>query len=122
MPPCCSIWGWLEALAALHGEGRITEGAVTVDFYGARVDADRRLAGSPEYAPFIRLMGHVPRTEALKAQYDADLLLLLESPDPRARGVLTGKVFEYSASGNAASPHPQVTEPVTLPLNESYLR
>lgn len=89
----------LAALAALLNEGKIAEGEISVDFYGARIDPARRLAKNPQYAPFIRLMGHVPRAEALKAQQQADLLLLLESPDPRARGVLTGKVFEYIASG-----------------------
>jgi glycosyltransferase involved in cell wall biosynthesis len=89
----------LEALVELRSEEKIKNGDVTVDFYGARIDVARRLTKRVEYAPFIRLKGHVARAEALEAQQKADLLLLLGSPDPGARGVLTGKVFEYIASG-----------------------
>ena len=48
---------------------------------------------------YVVLHGHVSREKALEAQLSADLLLLLESPNPDARGVLTGKIFEYMASG-----------------------
>ena len=89
----------LEALAALHEKEKLAIGQVTVDFYGARVDLAKRLAQNPAYAPFIRLMGHVTRDEALLAQRSAGFLLLLESPAPEARGVLTGKLFEYMAAG-----------------------
>lgn len=89
----------LDALSALHSEGALDVGDVTVDFYGARVDLAKRLAQSPSYSPFIRLMGHVTRDEALEAQRSAGLLLLLESPAPEARGVLTGKLFEYMTAG-----------------------
>ena len=44
-------------------------------------------------------MGHVSREKALIAQREAGLLLLLESPAAEARGVLTGKLFEYIAAG-----------------------
>jgi len=41
----------------------------------------------------------VPRKIALKKQINASLLLLLESSDLSARGVVTGKIFEYITSG-----------------------
>lgn len=89
----------LRALVVLREQGKIQYGDVTVDFYGARIELARELAKHPDYSPFVRLIGHVPRDEALAAQQDANLLLILESPTPEARGVLTGKVFEYIASG-----------------------
>lgn len=89
----------LEALAKLRADGKIEDGAVTVDFYGSRVDPARKLSQDDRYKPFIRIMGHVPRDKALSAQCEADLLLLLESPAPEAQGVLTGKLFEYMAAG-----------------------
>ncbi|MBA4208076.1 MAG: hypothetical protein C0454_00925 [Parvibaculum sp.] len=89
----------LEALVKLKETGRIVEGDITVDFYGARVDVARQLARDPLFTPFIRLMGHVSRDDALAAQCQADLLLLLESSAPEARGTLTGKLFEYIAAG-----------------------
>ncbi len=89
----------LEALVKLDSENRLKKGSVTIDFYGARVDLVKRLAENRKYAPFIRLMGHVGRDEALSAQVSAGILLLLESPSPEARGVLTGKLFEYMTAG-----------------------
>lgn len=89
----------LDVLVSLHAEKQFEDGQVTVDFYGARIDLAKRLFQNPLYAPFIRLMGHVTRDEALSAQRSAGLLLLLESPAPEARGVLTGKLFEYITAG-----------------------
>jgi glycosyltransferase involved in cell wall biosynthesis len=89
----------LDALAGLCSQGKIDVGDVTIDFYGARVDLAKRLAEKSAYAPFIRLMGHVTRDEALFAQRSASLLLLLESSAAKARGVLTGKLFEYMTTG-----------------------
>ena len=39
------------------------------------------------------------RKESLEIQKKSDLLLFLEWNDPTARGVLTGKLFEYIVSG-----------------------
>lgn len=89
----------LDVLSKLYLKGDIDAGDVTIDFYGERVDLAKRLAGRADYAPFIRLMGHVSREKALIAQREAGLLLLLESPAAEARGVLTGKLFEYIAAG-----------------------
>ena len=89
----------LDALSELQDKGEIEHGEVTVDFYGDRVEVAIALAKKSEYAPFIRLMGHVTRENALEAQRNADILLLLESPALEARGVLTGKLFEYMVSG-----------------------
>lgn len=47
---------------------------------------------------FVRFLGPVSRDEALALQDESDILLMLESGDPRAKGVLTGKVFEYLAT------------------------
>lgn len=89
----------LDALVDLQAAEALDIGEVTIDFYGARVDLAKRLAQNPAYAPFIRLMGHVTREEALAAQRGAGLLLLLESAAPEAKGVLTGKLFEYIVAG-----------------------
>ena len=43
----------------------------------------------------IDFRGAVSREESLALQQQSDILLLLESNAPEARGVLTGKVFEY---------------------------
>lgn len=89
----------LNALVNLGRRGELIGKNVTVDFYGARVGAAQELAQDPKYAPFIRIMGHVSRQEALVAQRNAGLLLLLESSDPSGAWILPGKMFEYIAAG-----------------------
>jgi glycosyltransferase involved in cell wall biosynthesis len=89
----------LQALAEMVTEQKLSHGDLTVDFYGERNGVAKELTQDKKFSPFVRIMGHVSREEALKAQRDASLLLLLESPAPEAKGVLTGKVFEYISSG-----------------------
>jgi hypothetical protein len=89
----------LLALSELSAAGRLEVGAVVVEFYGTGLEVAEELARVPAYAPFVRVLGHVSREHALSVQREAGLLLLLESPDPAARGVLTGKLFEYISAG-----------------------
>lgn len=89
----------LKVLSELYRTGRISVGEIFIEFYGGRVEVAEALARNRDYAPFIRLMGHVPREQALQAQQTADLLLLLENPAAEDNGVLTGKVYEYLAAG-----------------------
>lgn len=87
--------------AVLEGEqnGSLQRASVELHIYGGQVDGMEALLSSGRYAHFVQLHGHVPREVALKAQAEADLLLLLESPLPEAKGMLTGKLFEYMFSG-----------------------
>jgi glycosyltransferase involved in cell wall biosynthesis len=89
----------INSLTQLLASKAIRPGDVTLDFYGERVGFVRDLASDAVYGKFIRLFGHVSRKRALEAQRQAGLLLLLESPAQDARGVLTGKLFEYLVSG-----------------------
>ena len=47
---------------------------------------------------FIDFRGEVSRVEAMKIQSSSSVLVMLESGRPEAKGVLTGKVFEYLAT------------------------
>lgn len=47
----------------------------------------------------VRCCGHVDYESAIEAQKSSSLLLLLEINDPAAKGVLTGKLFEYLGAG-----------------------
>lgn len=90
----------LLALKQLYAEKKIRLGDVTIDFYGQNIEPVKKLADTKSNRPFIRIFGHVPREEALRAQREASLLLLLESGSTEAKGVLTGKLFEYMSSGS----------------------
>jgi hypothetical protein len=89
----------LDTLNTMKNKGSIRANDITVDFYGAQTEPVHKLAQNPIYSPFIRIMGHISRDHILKLQKESHLLLLLESSDPQAQGVLTGKVFEYIVSG-----------------------
>jgi hypothetical protein len=89
----------LEVLAGMVENGEILPGEVFVDFYGRAVDPIRDLQRNSRFSHFLRVFGHVSREEAIQAQRDADILLLLESSDSASRGILTGKIFEYISAG-----------------------
>ncbi len=48
---------------------------------------------------FTRFIPYLPHEEVLKAERQAAVLLLLINQTPNARGILTGKLFEYLAVG-----------------------
>jgi glycosyltransferase involved in cell wall biosynthesis len=88
-----------DAIAYLIKSNQITSEAVSVNFYGERLEAVNQFAKDVKYKKFIRLMGHVKHELALDAQRNARALLLLESIHPESSGNLTGKIFEYIAAG-----------------------
>jgi len=58
-----------------------------------------RLFEQPPLSEVARLQGYLPHGQAVQAQLDSHLLLLLIEDVPGARGMLTGKLFEYLGSG-----------------------
>lgn len=97
--------GWQDpsplfaAVRNLINSKKIKEGQVEIDFYGQRQPGLLELVRSHSAEGFVRVHGHVSREIAVRKQADADLLLLLESGANAAKGVLTGKIFEYMVSG-----------------------
>lgn len=89
----------LEVLDAMVEKKLLVEGDILLEFYGTRVEPIKELMKNPRFKPFLRTPGHLPREEAIRIQREADLLLLLESAAADARGILTGKVFEYISAG-----------------------
>lgn len=88
-----------QAINELMAHGKSLDSSVRVHFYGKRQPTLQDLIDRHNAAGYAVVHGHVARPDALQAQMDADLLLLLESNAPSANGVLTGKIFEYIASG-----------------------
>lgn len=48
----------------------------------------------------VSIIPHVSYNESLQEQKNADILLLIVNNTPNAKGILTGKFFEYLSSGN----------------------
>lgn len=89
----------LSVLATLFKTKKISSNDIIVEFYSESFEFLSQLSSVSEYGNFISYKGSVKRSKALDAQKNADVLLLLESSDEEAIGVLTGKVFEYLVSG-----------------------
>lgn len=98
-----------EALRRLHTRGEVDLSRIAVNLYGRNLDiAEQELRDFPELAASVHLGGEIGYREALIEQRRATVLLQLEWPDPRARGVLTGKLFEYLFAARpiiAVGPH-----------------
>lgn len=89
-----------EAIDELIVEGQINPDAIEVQIYGTGCEeVGEIIKKNINFSNFVKLYGHVDRETVLKVQKEASLLLLLESSDPNNQGVLTGKVFEYIATG-----------------------
>lgn len=90
-----------DAVNRLIDTGVLDRRRVAIDFYGQNekelADILARCHGNRH--GIVHAHGFVSRSDSLAAQACSSLLLLLESAEPEARGVLTGKLFEYLVSG-----------------------
>ena len=48
---------------------------------------------------YVDIISYIPHSEVLKKQTESHVLLLFVNNTPNAKGILTGKLFEYMASG-----------------------
>ena len=69
-----------------------------LSFYGTSSKTIKKFINN-ENCHFIHQCGFVTRDLAIKIQNEADFVLLLESEKEDAKGILTGKLFEYMFSG-----------------------
>ncbi len=90
-----------ESINELIEEGFLSKDRVEINFYGDNKKQLLEIINPKNLNKFgiINIKGFVSREESLKIQKNSDLLLLLEWNDPSAKGVLTGKLFEYLVSG-----------------------
>jgi glycosyltransferase involved in cell wall biosynthesis len=87
----------LEALARLAREDASVRERVEIVLAGAQTKQERAMYVDPEFSPFVRHLGFIPRADAMALQRAADVLLLVTSGV--RTGEATGKLFEYLAAG-----------------------
>jgi glycosyltransferase involved in cell wall biosynthesis len=87
----------LEALARLAREDSRVRERVELVLAGAQTAQERAMYAEPEFSPFVRHVGFIPRADAMALQRAADVLLLVTSGV--RTGEATGKLFEYLAAG-----------------------
>ena len=85
----------LVALNELEQEGVINHGDIKVEFYGSTNHILSEIVECCKAEKWVIIKGHVPYKESIRIQQNSDFLLFLESNKKDARGVLTGKLFEY---------------------------
>ncbi len=82
-----------RAIRLLRDRGK--DPGVRVEFLGSVSPEVKESVDSLDLADCVEFLGRVTHAEAVRAQVEADLLLLLFWDHPHERGVLTGKIFEY---------------------------
>ncbi len=48
---------------------------------------------------YVEIIPYIPHNQVIEEQANSDVLLLFVNNTPNAKGILTGKIFEYMASG-----------------------
>lgn len=86
-----------EALKGLRNENKSPD--LVIEFYGGTHEYVSELIERYHLWDSVKSFRLITSNEALAKYADADLLLFLDWMDPRVPGVLTGKLFEYIASG-----------------------
>lgn len=87
------------ALHQLEKKGVIKKGDIVVNFYGSMIGNLADVVELADASDWVNIKGHLSHLEIRQVQQNSDLLLFLESGDSNAKGVLTGKLFEYMISG-----------------------
>lgn len=83
-----------EAISLCGDEGK----NIRVSFYGSDRDTLVNMAGRHGVLDQVDIYDSVPYQQSIDRQMNADILLLLQWNDPKERGNVPGKVFEYLGS------------------------
>lgn len=90
---------FLDGLASWFAASPASRQRLKVEFFGARETWLERMVSERALGDVVEFRGSVSYEESITAQQDADVLLFIDWLDRRARGFLSGKLFEYFASG-----------------------
>jgi glycosyltransferase involved in cell wall biosynthesis len=91
--------GLAPALTQLLAEEPALADEIRIRLLGQpAAEAEERFT-RPPLDRVVRIEGYQPHEQSVQALLDAQLLLLFIEDGPGARGMLTGKLFEYLASG-----------------------
>lgn len=91
---------FLNALDELLTEKPNLEQNIEVSFVGRIVEEEMPYFDDFGKNKVLRLEGYIPHDQCNRRMFQADVLLLLLSEMPGTERILTGKIFEYLATGN----------------------
>ena len=89
---------FFDAVHEIAGLVTDLENKLQIDLYGPTEDWVQRLISDRGLQRVVVCHGNIPYSMSLVRQRAASLLLFVDWMDPRAKGVLTGKLFEYLSS------------------------
>src|SRR5205085_610442 len=69
------------------------------ELVGARESRNDTAAAAEALAGCVHLRDYVPHREAIAAMQSADVLVLIKHVEPRFRGLIPGKLYEYMGAG-----------------------
>ena len=90
---------FFEGLRILLARRPSLGGVLKVGLFGPAEEWVREQVHANDLESIVELHGSVAYAASIDAQRDAAMLLFIDWMDDRAEGVLTGKLFEYLASG-----------------------
>lgn len=88
-----------EALSELTHENENFGKALKVKLIGQVDQSVLRSINESELHDHVEVIPYLPHDQVFQAQQSSQVLLLLINNTPNSRGILTGKLFEYLASG-----------------------
>ncbi len=68
---------------------------IFIRFVGDFSENNRNFVKRLDLKDVVEITGHVPHGKSIEYQLESDLLLLIISPCPESKSILTGKLFEY---------------------------
>lgn len=89
-----------RALAACLSSGKIDRSAIHIKLIGKIDQSIRNSISENGLEAVVEECGYMAHDKAVKEQQAAHLLLLIINNVSSAKGIVTGKLFEYMASGN----------------------
>jgi len=92
-----SLEGLLRALGDMHAKQWPMMKHLEIVLVGNLAEAERRAIEVAALDDYFTVVNYVPYQEALQYQCDADVLLLVVTP--QAKGISTSKLFEYLVTG-----------------------
>ncbi|MBR0177868.1 MAG: glycosyltransferase [Bacteroidales bacterium] len=91
-----ALW---ETLKALKDENETFAKSLRIRLVGQVDQSVVQNLEAEGLMPNTEIVAYIPHDEVLAAQQSSQVLLLLINDTPNAKGILTGKLFEYLASG-----------------------
>lgn len=94
-----SAAGLVAGVRQLHARDPALRGAFEVELIGARESDNDAVAQAADLQGVVRLRDYVPHRDAIAAMQQADVLVLIKHVEPRFRGLIPGKLYEYMGAG-----------------------